>query len=131
MLWAQDLGVLSAVGAREVPVVRRPEVAVIVTGDELLAPGTPARGVQIPDMNSVMIRALIARDGGLTTVVGPLPDDRDVLRAAIAGVSGSADAVLISGGSSTGPEDHAPGLSPNSANWPHMDWHYGLQARRG
>ena len=110
VLWAQDLGVLSAVGAREVPVVRRPEVAVIVTGDELLAPGTPARGVQIPDMNSVMIRALIARDGGLTTVVGPLPDDRDVLRAAIAGVSGSADAVLISGGSSTGPEDHAPGL---------------------
>ena len=110
VLRPQDLGVLSAVGAREVPVVRRPEVAVIVTGDELLAPGTPARGVQIPDMNSVMIRALIARDGGLAIVFGPLPDDRDVLRAAIAGVSGSADAVLISGGSSTGPEDHAAGL---------------------
>ena len=59
VLRPQDLGVLSAVGAREVSVVRRPEVVVIVTGDELLAPGTPARGVQFPDMNSVMIRALI------------------------------------------------------------------------
>ena len=107
---SQDLGVLSAVGAREVPVVRRPEVAVIVTGDELLAPGTPARGVQIPDMNAVMLGALIARDCGLARIVGPQPDDRDGLRAAIAGASGSADAVLISGNSSTGPEDNAPGL---------------------
>ncbi len=110
VLRPQDLGVLSAVGARGIPVVRRPEVVMIITGDELLAPGTPARGLQIPDMNSVMLGALIARDGGLARVVGPLPDDRDGLREVIIGALGSADAVLISGGSSTGPEDHAPGL---------------------
>ena len=106
----QDLGVLSSVAARSIDVVRRPDVAVIVTGDELLPPGTPARGFQIADTNSVMLAALIARDGGIARVVGPLPDDRDRIRREIADASASADAVLISGGSSAGPEDHAPGL---------------------
>src|SRR5260370_17566501 len=61
-------------------------------------------------MKSVMLTPLIAREGGLTRVVGPLPDDREQLRAAILDAATSADAVLVSGGSSTGPEDHAPGL---------------------
>src|SRR5512135_2665502 len=64
VLRPQDLGALSAVAARSIAVVRRPSVAVLVTGDELLEPGTPARGVQIADVNSVMLAALIARDGG-------------------------------------------------------------------
>src|SRR5262249_46605857 len=58
----QDLGLLSAAGIGSVRVVRRPRVAVIVTGNELLPPGTPARDFQIPDSNSVMIGALIERD---------------------------------------------------------------------
>ena len=106
----QDLGVLSSVAARSIDVVRRPTVAVIITGDELLPPGTPALGFQIADANSVMLAALIARDGGIARVIGPLPDDRDRIRREIADASASADAVLISGGSSAGPEDHAPGL---------------------
>ena len=106
----QDLGVLSSVAARAIDVVRRPNVAVIVTGDELLPPGTPARAFQIADANSVMLAALIARDGGIARVIGPLPDDRDRIRREIADASASADALLISGGSSAGPEDHAPGL---------------------
>src|SRR5260370_18785848 len=61
-------------------------------------------------MKSVMLTPLIAREGGLTRVVGPLPDDREQLRAAILDAATTADAVLISGGSSAGPEDHAPGL---------------------
>jgi molybdopterin molybdotransferase len=110
VLRPQDLGVLSAVGAGTIAVIRRPEIAVIVTGDELLAPGTPARDVQIPDMNSVMLAALVTRDGGPARVVGPLRDVREAIRDAIAQAAATADAVLISGGSSTGPEDHAPGL---------------------
>jgi molybdopterin molybdotransferase len=106
----QDLGVLSSVAARSIDVIRRPDVAVIVTGDELLPPGTPAQGFRIPDANSVMLAALIARDGGLARAIGPLPDDRERIRSEIAEASASADAVLISGGSSAGPEDHAPGL---------------------
>jgi molybdopterin molybdotransferase len=110
VLRPQDLGVLSALGSDVVDVVRRPGVTVLVTGDELLPPGQPARDFQIADMNSVMLAALIARDGGNTRVIGPLPDDRDRLRSEIARAAGAADAVLVSGGSSAGPEDHAPGL---------------------
>lgn len=110
VLRPQDLGVLSALGLGTIAVVRRPGVAVIVTGDELLPAGTPARDFQIADMNSVMLRALIARDGGEQRVVGPLPDDRAVIRAAIVEAAATADAVLISGGSSVGAEDHVPGL---------------------
>jgi molybdopterin molybdotransferase len=43
-------------------------------------------------------------------VVGPLADDRDALEETLAGAAGRSDLVLVSGGSSTGPEDHAPGL---------------------
>ncbi|HWE39412.1 MAG TPA: gephyrin-like molybdotransferase Glp [Isosphaeraceae bacterium] len=110
VLRPQDLGALSALGRAEVPVVRRPAVAVVITGDELLPPGTPAVDSRIADTNSVMLMALIARDGGLARVVGPVRDDRATLRDAIAAAARSADAVLVSGGSSTGAEDHAPGI---------------------
>ena len=93
-----------------VSVIRRPEVTILVTGDELPPTGTPAHGDQIADMNSVMVQTLVRRDGGLPRGLGPMADDRDRLEKALANAAGSADAVLISGGSSTGPEDHAPGL---------------------
>lgn len=110
VLRPQDLGVLSALGVAEVEVRRSPVVAVVVTGDELLAAGSVAEGVRIADANSVMVAALVVRDGGEARVVGPLADDREGLRRAIAEAAGWADVVMVSGGSSTGPEDHAPGL---------------------
>jgi molybdopterin molybdotransferase len=110
LLRPQDLGVLSALGAAHVPVARQPRVIVLVTGDELLAPGTPPQDDRSADMNGVMLAALIARDGGRPAVVGPLPDERDRLAAALCEAAASSDAVLVSGGSSTGPEDHAPRL---------------------
>jgi molybdopterin molybdotransferase len=110
VLRPQDLGVLSALGISNVPVVRQPRVAILVTGDELLPAGSTPRGHQIADMNSVMLQALVRRDGGLPTVVGPLADDRAVMLDALKAAAASSDAILVSGGSSTGPEDHAPGI---------------------
>lgn len=110
VLRPQDLGVLSGLGVGEVEVIRRPRVTIIVTGDELLRPGKPAEGSRFADMNSPMLAALVARDGGAARVVGPLKDRRDRLRDALASEAASSDALLVSGGSSTGPEDHAPGL---------------------
>lgn len=110
VLRPQDLGVLSALGMGAVPVIRRPRVTILVTGDELLPPGTPARDERIADMNSVMVGALVTRDGGLPSVLGPLVDDRDALRRTLAEAVSVSDAVLVAGGCSTGPEDHAPGL---------------------
>jgi molybdopterin molybdotransferase len=110
VLRPQDTGVLSALARGEVMVVGRPRLAIIVTGDELLPIGTAPSDYRIADMNSVMLAALVERDGGEPRILGPLADDREAIKAAIAGSAASADAVLVSGGSSTGPEDYAPGL---------------------
>jgi molybdopterin molybdotransferase len=103
-----DLGIVSAVGKGSVSVRRRPRVTVIVTGNELLRAGTPARAFQIPDVNSVMLEALVARDGGTSAAVGPLPDVEVTIRAAIVAAEHRSDVILISGGSSAGPEDFIP-----------------------
>jgi molybdopterin molybdotransferase len=110
LLRPQDLGLLSALGKSVVTVVRRPVVTILVTGDELLPPGTPPRDDRIADMNSVMVAALAGRDGGIPRVVGPLEDDRASLESVLAEAVKDSDLVLVSGGSSTGPEDHAPGI---------------------
>jgi molybdopterin molybdotransferase len=110
VLRAQDLGLLSALGRAMIPVLRRPTVAVVITGDELLPPGTPSHDDQIADMNSVMVAALATRDGGLPRIMGPLPDNVNSLETALAEAAKTSDLVLVSGGSSTGPEDHAPGI---------------------
>ena len=93
-----------------VAAVRQPIVTILITGDELLPPGTPPTGYRFADMNSPMLVALVERDAGLTRVVGPTADRRDTLREALADACRRSDLVLVSGGSSTGPEDHAPGL---------------------
>ncbi len=110
VLRPQDLGVLSALGVSSPEVIRQPSVAILITGDELLPPGTPSRDARIADMNSVMLNALIVRDGGKALVLGPLADDRARLRETLAEAASHHDLLLVSGGSSTGPEDHAPSL---------------------
>jgi molybdopterin molybdotransferase len=110
VLRPQDLGVLSALGISSVSVVRNPSVTVVITGDELLPAGSTPRNYQIPDMNSVMLSELIIRDGGRPLIVGPLADDRDLLAAELKDLSEHTSAIMISGGSSTGPEDYAPGI---------------------
>jgi molybdopterin molybdotransferase len=110
LLRPQDLGILSAVAAASVAVVRQPRIVALITGDELLSPATPPRDFQIPDVNSVMLAALVARDGGACEVVGPLHDRRSVLREVMVETANRADLILVSGGSSAGPEDHVPGI---------------------
>jgi molybdopterin molybdotransferase len=110
VLRPQDLGVLSAIGAGSVEVVRRPRVTILVTGDELIPTGYPPEGPKIADANSPMLEALVHRDGGLPKLFAPRPDDRARLRADLLEFSKECDLLLISGGTSTGPEDHAPSL---------------------
>jgi molybdopterin molybdotransferase len=80
----------------------------VVTGDELLAAGTRPDGPRIVDSNSVVLRALVERDGGTLLPFELLPDDPERIRSAM--LDPEADVVLVSGGSSVGQEDHAPGL---------------------
>jgi molybdopterin molybdotransferase len=107
VLRPQDVGLLSSIGLAEVPVVRRPRVRIVVTGDELLAAGSIPQGHRIADANGPMLSALIARDGGLAVCSGIVPDrPQEILAAMLA----EGDVVLVSGGSSVGAEDHAPAL---------------------
>ncbi len=103
----QDLGVLASIGADPIPVVRRPRVRVVVTGNELLPPGSSPQGFCIVDSNSPMLAALIERDGGTVHNPGIVPDDPARIAEALVD---EADVVLVSGGSSVGEEDHAPRL---------------------
>jgi molybdopterin molybdotransferase len=106
LLRPQDAGLLASLGVSPVSVVRRPGVAVLVTGDELLPAGSRPEGFQIVDSNSVMLDALVRRDGGLPRPPLLLPDRREVVRAAFQ--QAGTDVLLVTGGSSVGQEDHAP-----------------------
>ncbi|MFL5339404.1 MAG: gephyrin-like molybdotransferase Glp [Gemmataceae bacterium] len=108
VLRPQDLGLLASIGVASVLVVRRPAVRILITGDELLPAGSRPEGYRIVDSNSVMLAALVRRDGGLPTQISLLPDHRELLRSALKDPGG--DALFISGGTSVGKEDHAPSL---------------------
>lgn len=107
VLRPQDLGVLSSIGVSRVPVVRRPRVRILITGNELLPAGTPPEGCRIADANGPMLAALVARDGGEPILPGLVADDPAAIRAALLE---PANLVLVSGGSSVGQEDYAPKL---------------------
>jgi len=107
VLRPQDVGVISSVGIAELDVVRTPHVRLVVTGNELLAAGTPPHGFHIADANGPMLAALVERDGGTVDFRGLVRDDADAIAGALLG---DADVVIVSGGSSVGLEDLAPGL---------------------
>jgi molybdopterin molybdotransferase len=102
----QDVGLLASIGVGTVRVHRRPRVAILVTGNELLPPGSMPEGFQIVDSNSPMLAALVARDGGECLPIRYLQDDYAAVRDAIRATD--ADVILVSGGSSVGLDDHAP-----------------------
>ena len=104
----QDVGMLTSVGIPEVAVIRKPTVELLITGSELLVPGTQPSGVQIVDSDSVMLRSLVKRDSGNLLGIQHLPDDREPLRKAL--LESTAEVVIVTGGTSVGLEDHAPTL---------------------
>jgi molybdopterin molybdotransferase len=108
VLRPQDLGLLSSIGVGHVEVVHRPRVGILVTGDEILPPGSKPEGFRIVDSNSVVLRALVRRDGGEPLPTKHLPDRPDAIRDAM--VADDWDVLLVSGGTSVGREDHAPRL---------------------
>jgi len=104
----QDAGAAASAGVAELSVVRRPRVVLALTGPELLAPGQMPTGAQIVDSNSVVLRALLTRDGGALTALLRCGDDRQMLAEAMG--DERCDLLLVSGGSSVGPRDHAPAV---------------------
>ena len=104
----QDVGLLASIGTAAVTAVRRPRVAILVTGAEILPPGAVPDRFKIVDSNSPMLAALAARDGATLLPVRYVPDDYATIRDAIGAAAQHADVILCSGGTSVGTEDHAP-----------------------
>ncbi|MEN8112805.1 MAG: gephyrin-like molybdotransferase Glp [Actinomycetota bacterium] len=104
-LLPQDVGLLSAIGHDPVRVVRRPTVRIIVSGDELLPPGSEPQSQQIVDSNSPMLSALVERDGGMPDIVR-LPDERSAMEEALS--RPGADVIVTAGAASVGSEDRVP-----------------------
>ncbi len=101
----QDVGGLMALGIDSVPVARRPRVAVVSTGDELVPPeSTPAPG-QVRDVNTYTLSALIERAGGVPVRSGLVPDDFGKQRTAAVEALARADMLVFSAGSSVSARD--------------------------
>ncbi len=105
MLRPQDVGLLSSIGCQTIRVVARPQVRVLITGNEVLPTGSKPQGNRIVDANGPMLQALVYRDGGRLLDCQLLPDHPQSLADRL---MEPADVVLVSGGSSVGVEDHAP-----------------------
>ena len=107
-----ELGAAVAAGAGSLRVARRPQVAVLCTGDELRAPGEPLGPGEIHNSNAPMLTGLASEAGALTAPAGRLVDDHDATIDGIGTAIESSDVVLITGGVSVGPHDHVkPALS--------------------
>jgi molybdopterin molybdotransferase len=97
------IGLLAAGGHDAVPVVRRPRVTLIATGDELVPPGTTPGPDQIISSNGVMLRALFESVGAIVDDPGIVPDRREALAAALNAADG--DLIVTIGGASVGDHD--------------------------
>jgi molybdopterin molybdotransferase len=106
----QDIGVLASIRMVDLKVTRRPVVGVLSTGDELVEPGSAGAGQPGRVVNSCryLLEGLITQTGGTARWLGTVRDDREALRAALGAFDG--DVLLTTGATSTGKEDHLPGL---------------------
>jgi putative molybdopterin biosynthesis protein len=104
VLTSREIGVLAAIGIARVRVCRRPRVAILSTGDEIVPPGSPLPLGAIYDSNAAIIGAAVAELGGDPVQLGVVRDDEHALAAALTAAL-QHDMVLLSGGTSKGAGD--------------------------
>ncbi len=119
MLSSREIGMLAAVGCAALEVWRRPRVAIISTGDEIIAPGAPMRTGAVYDSNAAILAAAVEEAGGVPCPLGIGADDDAVLTGLVEEGLTSCDMVILSGGTSKGAGDlcyravarfHDPGI---------------------
>jgi len=102
---SREIGMLAACGIAEVVVVRRPRVAVLSTGDELVAPGATLAPSKVYDSNGAIVAAAVAEAGGEPVPFGAFPDEEVALETAVRTALQGCDMVVLSGGTSKGAGD--------------------------
>ena len=105
VIGAREVAMLAAVGLDRAPVWRRPRVAVLSTGDELVQPGQPLRPAGVYDSNGPVIAAALRENGCEAVHLGAIPDDAEKLTAAVQAAFAAYDALVLSGGTSKGAGD--------------------------
>lgn len=103
---APDIAVLATAQCPQLTVYRRPKVAILSTGDELVPPDRALQPGQIVDSNQYALAAFVASQGAIPTRLGIVPDRPDILKDKIAQAIASADIVLSTGGVSVGDYDY-------------------------
>jgi molybdopterin molybdotransferase len=99
-----DLALLAAMNVADVTVIRRPEVAIIATGDELVMPGEAPRGDQIIASNSFALAAMVQASGGIARML-PIARDTEASLRTVLDLAAGADLVVTIGGASVGDHD--------------------------
>lgn len=104
-LTSRETGVLAAIGCDRLQVVRRPKIAILSTGDEIVQPGEAMRPGLVFDSNGRILADAVQELGGEPVFWGAFRDDLEALRAAMHEALADADMVLLSGGTSKGEGD--------------------------
>ena len=112
LLGSREIGMLAACGIASVEVIRKPRVAVMSTGDELIQPGAALRPAAIYDSNGAILAAAIAEAGGEPVSYGAFPDDEAVLGPAMHKALAECDMLVLSGGTSKGAGDLSHSIVP-------------------
>lgn len=102
---SSEIGIFAACGVAELRVTRRPRVAILSTGDELVQPGNPLGPAKIYDTNGAIVTAAVTENGGEAVFLGAVPDDEMALEAVMRGALETCDMLLLSGGTSKGAGD--------------------------
>ena len=105
LLTSRDTGVLAAIGVPEVEVWKKPIVAILSTGDEIIAPGEPMQPAKVYDSNAQVLADAVRELGAEPMRLGIAHDDVATLRGKLQQALESADIVLLSGGTSKGAGD--------------------------
>jgi putative molybdopterin biosynthesis protein len=105
ILTSRDTGVLAAIGVASVEVWRKPVVAILSTGDEIIPPGQPMQPARIYDSNAQVLADAVREIGGEPLRLGIVADDIGLLRSKLREALAMSDAVLLSGGTSKGAGD--------------------------
>ena len=117
-----DLAVLAAMNLAEVPCTRKPVVAIIATGDELVMPGEDPRPDQIVASNSFALKAMVEAEGGVGRLL-PIARDSEAELATVLGLAEGADLIVTIGGASVGDHD----LVGRVAGLEHSFWKLALR----